>query len=202
MRLFTAIDLPEAMKTKLSEICFGLPRTRWADPEQFHLTLVFLGEINPALIDEVSERLESIEFSPFEVTCQGIGSFRSGTLWLGVDASPQLLQLEQQIRNRLRGLDGLKLEAQRYRPHITLGKMDPQAPPLLDSFLSLNNADRYSFTADKFQLKTSQLNPKGAIHRLLMEFQADKNIKDANQNSDNPAPSVSIREQLRRGNLS
>lgn len=199
MRLFTAIDLPEAMKDRLTEICYGVPRIRWGNPAQFHLTLVFIGEVNPALVEDIEEELATIDFEPFEINCQGIGSFRNGALWIDVENSPELDRLQQQIRFRLRAVNGVRIESQRFRPHITLGKFDIQAPPLLDNFLSLNNADRYSFTASSFQLKSSQLNPKGAIHRVLAEYSAFG--KSRPQQDNNEADGLSVREQLRMGKM-
>lgn len=198
MRLFTAIDLPLAMKEKLSSICFGIPRIRWSNPDQLHLTLVFIGDINPAELESLHEALMEIPFKPLEIHCQGIGSFRNGTLWLGVENTPALERLQQQVKHRIQRITGIKLDQHRFRPHITLGKMDAQNPPKLDSFLTMNNADRYSFTAQEFQLKSSQLAVKGAIHSLIEEYSyADQT--SATEKAAGTTGKLSIREQLRLG---
>ncbi len=172
MRLFTAIDLPAAMQQRLAHICFGLPRVRWADPLQMHLTLVFIGEVNPALKAEIIDNLAELAFSPFELHCQGIGSFRSGALWLKVKPAPPLLALEKSIRRQLQGIGGVDPSGRKYHPHITLGRMDRRQPPKLDDFLALNSGDRYSFAVEAFQLKSSQLTAKGALHRVEQRFAA------------------------------
>lgn len=201
MRLFTAIDLPLPMKEKLSSICFGIPRMRWINPDQFHLTLVFIGDINPAELEGLHESLMEIPFKPLEIHCQGIGSFRNGTLWLGVENTPALERLQQQVKHKVQSITGVKLDQHRFRPHITLGKMDPQNAPKLESFLTLNNADRYSFTAQGFQLKSSQLAAKGAIHSLIEEYPQFDETLGAKKTIANTSDKLSIREQLRIGKV-
>ncbi|WP_207062040.1 RNA 2',3'-cyclic phosphodiesterase [Motiliproteus sp. SC1-56] len=172
MRLFTAIELPPAMQQALAQLCFGLPRVRWVPEEQLHLTLVFIGEVNPACLEEIQENLTQVAIAPFRLECGGIGSFRSGVLWLGVDKSPPLLSLEAEIRRQLRSINGIAISSRRYKPHITLGRLDRQQPPRLDSFLEQHQHNRYSFEVDHFVLKVSQLSPKGARHRVLNHFGA------------------------------
>ncbi len=210
MRLFTAIDLPQPMKERLSSICFGIPRVRWSNSDQFHLTLAFIGDANPSELEDIHAALSEITFKPIEIHCQGIGSFRNGTLWLGVENTPALERLQQQVRQKLQRIAGVTLDHHRFRPHITLGKMDPQNPPKLETFLTLNNADRYSFTAHGFQLKSSQLSPKGAIHGLLEEYPPLESMvtppsnrqKEAANMDHSQKNTLSIREQLRLGKVS
>ncbi|MEH6812424.1 MAG: RNA 2',3'-cyclic phosphodiesterase, partial [Motiliproteus sp.] len=159
MRLFTAIDLPDAMKQALSQRCFGLPRCRWFEPQQMHLTLVFIGEINPARKIDIIENLNEIKFPAFELQCQGIGSFRSGVLWLGTKPCEPLLQLQRQIRKHLIQIKALSLDSRKYHPHITLAQMERRNPPALDNFIAFNSGDSYSFSVEQFVLKSSTLQP-------------------------------------------
>ncbi len=170
MRLFTAIDLPAPMRQALADICYGLPRVRWLEPSQIHLTLVFIGEANPALLTEILDALGEVRFPPFRLQCQGIGSFRSGALWLGVDKAAELMDLESAIRRQLRAIDGLQIDTRKYSPHITLGRMDRRHPPRLDHFLALHQRSHYSCEVGEFLLKSSQLGPKGAQHRIERHF--------------------------------
>ena len=170
MRLFTRIDLPDAMKQKLDEICYGLPRIQWSPTDQRHITLVFIGEVNPSMLSPITERLETVKFNEFELHCHGIGSFHSGILWLGVKLDQHLSHLEQSIRNQLFELKNLKLAGRKYHPHITLGRMDSQNPPELNHFLALNNNYRFTFHITEFQLISSHLSPKGARHCIEQTF--------------------------------
>ncbi len=175
MRLFTAIDLPDAMKSALAERCFGLPRCRWLQPNQLHLTLVFIGDINPAVKIDIIEALETVQFPEFELSCQGIGSFKSGVLWLGVEPCTQLLDLQRQIRSRLQSLNEVKQQQRKFHPHITLARLDRLNPPALDSFIALNNGDKFSFMVNHFELKSSVLHSAGAIHKSEQSYSAVNN---------------------------
>ncbi|OMH25867.1 RNA 2',3'-cyclic phosphodiesterase [Motiliproteus sp. MSK22-1] len=170
MRLFTSIDLPEPMKQKIDEICWGLPRIRWLPSEQRHITLVFIGEVNPSQLSPIAKQLKMVQFPEFELNCHGIGSFRSGVLWLGVQLDQNLRNLEQAIRYQLSELKALKLGSRKFHPHITLGRMDHQNPPKLNNFLALNNNHRFTFSVTEFQLLSSQLSPKGARHYAEQTF--------------------------------
>ncbi|MEH6470852.1 MAG: RNA 2',3'-cyclic phosphodiesterase [Halopseudomonas sp.] len=172
MRLFTSIEPPAAMQQALAQICYGLPRIRWAPPEQLHLTLVFIGEVQPALLEPIIEQLGKIHFEPFRLECQGLGSFRSGVLWLGVEPQPQLLALQQSLLAQLRPLEGLRLESRRYHPHITLGRMHRRHPPDLQHFLAEHQQQHFSFEVDRFELKSSVLSAERAQHRSECSFAA------------------------------
>jgi len=173
MRLFTSIDLPEEMKSVLQSICFGVPHIRWLTDEQLHLTLVFIGELNPALLPSIREGLANVRFKSFAMNCHGIGSFRTGVLWLGVDLSTELSALERSIRSNLNQLGSFKLDTRKYCPHITLGRIARNQHPRLDQFLYLNSSKTFSFEANQFQLKSSELGAKGARHRIEARYFGD-----------------------------
>ena len=75
MRLFIAIDLPKKNKDELALISFGLPQARWAPPEQIHLTLRFIGEVDGALFQDIKSGLESLDGSVFRLALNGLGCF-------------------------------------------------------------------------------------------------------------------------------
>jgi len=52
-RLFVAIPLPDAIKKDLYAICCNLPRAKWAEKEQLHLTLCFIGEVNCEMLTDI-----------------------------------------------------------------------------------------------------------------------------------------------------
>lgn len=170
MRLFTAIELSDTMRQQLAMICFGVPGIRWSPPAQLHLTLAFIGEVNPALVDEIGEALCEIDMPTLTLNAKGIGSFPSGILWMGVEASPGLLALAASIRRRLNRIHDLKLGHQRFTPHITLGRFSRGRPPPLQPFIMQHSLLSLSWQTSHFGLFASQLNPKGAIHQKLGDF--------------------------------
>ncbi len=170
MRLFTAIDPPVEMQLALSEFCYGVPRIRWMPAEQLHLTLVFIGEVQPALLQPIIDQLSGIDSSPFRLTCQGLASFRSGVLWLGVNDCPELLALQRTIAQRLRRIEALKLASRRYQPHLTLGRLPRRRPPDLGNFIAQHQRQMFSFEVSSFRLESSLLLPRGAQHRCEAQF--------------------------------
>ena len=87
-RLFVALDPPEEVKAALDRLCEGLPGVRWSDPQQFHLTLRFIGEVERPLADDIALALSRIRSAPFELRVAGVGLFErrtGGALWAGVE---------------------------------------------------------------------------------------------------------------------
>ena len=104
---------------------------RWSDPQQFHLTLRFIGEVGQGLFYEIGEALAGVSHPPFELALKGLGQFpprgAPHTLWVGVDdqsgAWPTLRRRIERGWARL----GVEPERRKFAPHVTLGRF--RAPP-------------------------------------------------------------------------
>src|SRR6202521_587312 len=73
--LFTAIELPAAVTADLSVLRGGLPGARWIDPENFHLTLRFIGDVDGPTANEVMHVLHRVEPPRFDVRLAGLDQF-------------------------------------------------------------------------------------------------------------------------------
>ncbi|WP_028583924.1 RNA 2',3'-cyclic phosphodiesterase [Desulfogranum mediterraneum] len=173
-RLFVALDLPESIRDGLQRLCHGLPRARWLAPEQLHLTLSFIGEVDGAVFADIREVLAEITAAPFELQLDGLGFFpprgKPRVLWAGLAASTPLLGLQQRIQGRLLEL-GLDLETRKYAPHITLARIQQTPVSRLSRYLESHG--RFCsppFSVDRFQLYSSVLSSKGAVHWLEQEY--------------------------------
>src|SRR5262245_24161493 len=129
MKLFIAINVPLVVAADLAQLQPPVtPGIRLVDPKQMHVTLHYVGTAN---FDAVAAALQPIAVHSFTLDFEGVGQFSSAdqstTLWAGVRASPELLDLHQQIAAVLRR-DGHKLESRRYSPHVTLARCEPMAP--------------------------------------------------------------------------
>lgn len=182
IRSFIAVELPPRVKSGLLEarnIFDALDRhVRWVRPEGMHLTLKFLGNIEPKQVDPVSARIEEAvnEMGPFQVTVQGAGVFPNlrnpRVLWVGLTEGQEYLSTI--YKNLQKGLkrEGFKPESRPYRPHLTLGRFRDgrKAGGILDEGLLESAAHlKESFTVDRINLIRSQLNPSGAVYTLLSE---------------------------------
>jgi 2'-5' RNA ligase len=122
-KLFIAIKVPMALTANLAQL--QPPATlgiRVVDPNQMHVTLHFVGTAN---VDALATALQPIAVKCFPLDFEGVWHFSSAdgstTLWAGVRASPELLDLHQQIASVLKR-EGYQLETRRYSPHVTLAR--------------------------------------------------------------------------------
>ena len=99
MRLFVALDIPDAVRAALSELSDQLkktcPNARWVGQGGVHVTLKFIGEVSAEQVEEIRRALGELpSFSPIEVRFAGLGFFpgarRPRVFWAGVEAGPQL----------------------------------------------------------------------------------------------------------------
>ena len=74
MRLFVALDLSASLRERLSWMARGLPGARWVPPENYHVTLRFIGEVPGWQAQEVDEALAGIRAPGFDLTLRGVGS--------------------------------------------------------------------------------------------------------------------------------
>ena len=177
MRLFIAIDLPKKVKDELAIISFGLPQARWVPPEQIHLTLRFIGEVDGALFQDLKSCLESVNGSSFPLTLNGLGCFPPRrdpqVLWVGIEKSVELLKLRKKVDSCLYKL-GIAPEQRKFSPHITLARTRKTPLSRVTHFLSNHALFRLpEFTVSNFHLYSSILTPKGALHRHEAEYLLD-----------------------------
>lgn len=128
---FLALSLPEqvreALRKKVIELRSKYPYKQWPDPRDYHITLVFLGAVNPQQIDEVKQAVATVctHHASFTVTLDGLGTFgrkdRPRILWAGVSADQGLYDLQRKVNEACRTV-GFELDQRPYTPHITLAK--------------------------------------------------------------------------------
>ncbi len=175
-RLFVALDLPEEAAAALDRLCEGLPGIRWAEPEQFHLTLRFVGEVGQGLFYEIGEALANVSHPPFELALKGLGQFpprgAPHTLWAGVDDPADALPTLRRRIERVLAECGLEPERRKFVPHVTLGRF--KAPPPEERFASYlfrrNLFRTERFPVSSFALYSSQLRPEGSLHTMEASY--------------------------------
>lgn len=165
VRLFTALQLPDELRLALSRLRAGIQGARWIDPQEIHLTLRFIGEVDGAAARDVESALESVAAPAFPVTLSGVGQFGDGkphTLWAGVAPCEPLMRLAAKIDQALQRA-GLPPEGRRYMPHVTLARLkDPPRARIAD-FLAEHGLFRAAaFCADHFTLFSSHQGHGGA----------------------------------------
>jgi 2'-5' RNA ligase len=145
MRLFVAVELDEAVREAIAralEPLRALPQAprglRWLAPDNWHITLQFLGEVQDSALVAVRDACTqaSTTIAPFDLVLAGIGAFNprsARVLWLGArSGSSDLAKLAAAVTTRTQVLGSVP-EARAFTPHITLARLKPPADvrPLL-----------------------------------------------------------------------
>jgi 2'-5' RNA ligase len=132
VRLFIAIDLPSQVKTTLQRVQSSLRQhdlaVRWVNPDNTHLTLKFLGEVQKSLIDALVEQITDVaaRHQPIELQTDKLGVFPNHTrprvVWLGLGGDLLALQrLQADVEQAVIPL-GFAPEQRSFAPHLTLGR--------------------------------------------------------------------------------
>lgn len=180
MRLFIALPLPNAVRSALAQICGGVAGTRWIEPENFHITMRFVGNVGRGEVDDLHTELSAIRFPEFEIALRGIGLFERRShvhmLWAGIDMGESVIELHDRIETAVLRA-GLPREPRKFKPHITLCRFKPQSMPDIGPFLEMNNAfSTPPFTIGQFNLYQSQLGHGGARYDVLSEYPLEQMV--------------------------
>ena len=173
-RLFVAIDLPPDIAAQLQEICYGVPGAKWVQPEQMHLTLRFIGEVDGGVFRDIKEGLAEVKSPSFALQVKGLGFFpprkAPRVLWVGIAPVEQVSGLRNKIENRLLGM-GLAPEGRKYSPHITLARLHDTPLSRVGRFLAGNGLFvTAEFPVSEFHLYSSALTSKGAVHTIETSY--------------------------------
>ena len=174
-RLFVALPLPAPVRDMLAALAEPLPGVNWTPPEQLHVTLRFLGDVNTATMQAMAERLATVRVSPFILPIEGLGTFPPNrpprVLWIGLGSGhPRLFQLRQRLDDALLAT-GLQLDVRTFHPHITLARCTEDAAPAVTHWMHKHRAVAPPpFRVESFDLYASELRPAGAVHTLKQRF--------------------------------
>ena len=172
-RLFTAIEIPEAVRLHLSLIRAPLGGAKWIEPENMHITLRFAGDIDGRTADEFVDFLAGVRARPFSVTVAGVGAFGGRdprVLWAGVEAGEPLEALARAHERAARAA-GLEPEGRAFKPHVTLARMRGGRQQAVARFLEENGALRTGpFLATRFVLLSARPGSGGGPYAVEAEF--------------------------------
>ncbi len=124
-RLFTGLEIPEDLGQSLSLLRGGLPGARWIDPENYHLTLRFIGDVDDEIAQEIAWLLGKVRRRDFELRLDGLSSFggsKPRAIVAAVAPSQSVMELQAE-HERLMQRVGLDPEGRKYTPHVTLARL-------------------------------------------------------------------------------
>ena len=176
IRAFLGIDLPPPVRGALQVQQFLLPLPRKVEPENLHLTLVFLGECPELALEAAHEGFAALREARFSLALQGLGLFgkdKPRVAWAGVAPSPELMHLQAKVEGIARRA-GCPIDARKFTPHVTLGRFSP--PPPADA-MRLERAVAMGATfrtepgeVTELTLWRSHLTGKGPQYEVLVRY--------------------------------
>jgi 2'-5' RNA ligase len=163
-RLFTGLEIPAELSESLSLLRGGLPGARWIDPENYHLTLRFIGDIDDSLAREIADMLASVRRTSFELRIDGLTSFggrKPRAVVATAAPTPALIELQAE-QERLMQRVGLEPEGRKYTPHVTLARLRDTSSREVADYLSTRQPYRSEpFQVGRFVLFSSRASVGG-----------------------------------------
>ena len=183
IRVFIALGISEPACSSLSgmmdRLKTAIPRVaHWVDPKGIHLTLKFLGNINPALTDGILEALCRIglESSSFSLRLSGLGVFPNQreprVLWAGVEGDMEpLTSLQEKVEEAMAD-QGFTRERRGFNPHLTIGRVrdriaSSERQKIGAALLSHSLEPTEPWTADTMHLFRTTFTSQGSIHDII-----------------------------------
>ncbi len=173
IRLFVGLEIPPQARVRLATLQNGIPDVRWVPPDNLHLTLRFIGDIEEPRLQDLTDNLSRIDIESFELTLAGFSTFGRGkprALWVGAEPNPRLLQLQEKIERAIQAA-GLPPEQRKFTPHVTLARFKQTKPSKIVPYLEVNGAIILpSLEIQHFTLFSSQLSHRGSTYRIEHQF--------------------------------
>jgi 2'-5' RNA ligase len=168
IRLFTALALPAAVRERLALVRAPLPGARWVPPDNMHVTLRFIGEVEPLVAAEIDAVLARITAPAFDIRLAGLGTFgargRVRALWAGVENSEPLARLQANIEAACVRA-GLPPESRKFHAHVTLARCkNIRAAPAAEFVATHEGFDLSALPIDAFVLYSSRIGRSGAVY--------------------------------------
>lgn len=180
IRSFLAFDIEDqTILRRLTQAQAMLANTgadlKQVKPQNIHLTVRFLGDIHPPMVDAIYEEMKQIIFTPFQIELRGLGAFPKlsypRVVWAGIrQGADELEDVFEQLEPRLRGL-GFKPDSKGFSPHLTIARVRTGRNKirLAERVRELEDYEFGTVKAECLRLKKSDLTPRGPIYTNLRE---------------------------------
>lgn len=180
IRTFVAVDSNSSVQSEAERVIAELQAqdagVRWMAPENIHLTLKFLGDVDDRELHLVCRRTADVAASThvFSVGCRSLGAFpsnaRPNTIWIGVDDSQnQLRALQSRLETELAEI-GFPVERRPFKPHITLGRVSSRRTPHpeLAQIIAVSRESEFGvLQVDELVVYSSELRRGGPVYTVI-----------------------------------
>ncbi len=173
-RLFTGLEIPYDVQLALSLKRGGLSGARWIDPENFHITLRFIGDVDNHVADDVSYELDRLSHSEgFRVRLSHLGVFggdKPRALYAGAENTDALQRLQSAHERVLRRV-GLEPEGRKFVPHVSLARLRGGLAPEVAEFIHQSgHFAPLEFTVGRFVLFSSKTSVGGGPYLVEQSY--------------------------------
>ena len=183
IRTFIAVEVPDRVKTALGDLTGGLreeglSEVRWTRLQGIHLTLKFLGNIDPRMASGIMDGMKTAAqgAAPFQLGLGSLGVFpniaKPRVIWMGLAGELEQLRLLQEAVEEQTLFLGFSRDKRGFTPHLTLGRVRsslsaPKREMLSRAIKTNFFASSLSWQVREVNLIHSILTPEGAIYRKL-----------------------------------
>jgi len=171
-RMFVSVPVGDtAWSTPVSDALRACKGVKPSPPEQLHITLRFIGDVDesriPALVSAVEAACAGT--GPFEVSIKGIGCFpnerRPSVVWVGAEPHDRLTSLSDGISRQLKR-SHFRFDEKAFKSHITVGRCN--GPTDISGVLAqFRDLEFHTFGCDHVAVVRSYLGPSGARHKVV-----------------------------------
>ena len=182
IRCFIAIEIPEPIQNQLARIQGTLQnqiqKASWVKPGNIHLTLKFLGDVDPDDLESIREAIGEAtnRHRSFSLRIGGVGAFpnlaRPRVMWVGVKTGGERVSALAQDINVALSHCGFSFETKKFNPHLTIARLKERIDlrPYTNQYHQYDRIDGAEMTVDTVALVQSQLHPQGAIYSNLQSY--------------------------------
>ena len=172
-RLFTGLEIPKEVAQSLSLLRGGLPGARWIDPENYHVTLRFIGDIDDRLAHEIASLLDGVRRRSFEVRFGNLMSFggrKPRAVVVAAEPIQPLVELQSELERLMQRL-GLEPEGRKFIPHVTLARLRESSSREVADYLSTRGpVFGSSFHVSRFVLFSSRSSVGGGPYVIEADY--------------------------------
>jgi RNA 2',3'-cyclic 3'-phosphodiesterase len=163
-RLFTGLEIPPDVGQSLGMLRGGLPGARWINPENYHLTLRFIGDVDDVVAHEIASMLSKVHRKTFEIRLDGLSAFggrKPRAVVASIAPAQPVVELQGEHERLLQRV-GLEPEGRKYTPHVTLARLRDSSSRDVADYLSMRAAYRsMAFAVSRFVLFSSRASVGG-----------------------------------------
>ena len=182
IRCFIAIEIPETIQNQLARIQGTLrkqiQKASWVKPGNIHLTLKFLGDVDPEDLEFIAGAIEEVasRHRSFSLHIGGLGAFpnfaRPRVMWIGAKlGGDRVSSLAQDINIALSEC-GFPPDIKRFNPHLTIARLKERIDlrPYTNQYRQYDRINGAEMSVSSISLVQSQLHPTGAIYSTLQSY--------------------------------